>query len=131
MILLDTSAWIEFLRNTGSRTCTAVSRLLDSDLACCDVISMELLAGARDDAHLTALRGLVARTTMLPLGPTDYDDAAALYRSCRRNGATVRKLNDCLIAAVAMRERLTVLHADHDFTLIAQHAPLMVHRSSG
>ena len=130
VILVDTSAWIEFLRDTGSRTCNAVGRLLDTELACCDMISMELLAGARDDAHLTALRGLVARTTVLPLGPTDYDDAASLYRTCRRNGGTVRNLTDCLIAAVAMREHVPLLHADRDFASIAQHAPLVLHRSS-
>ncbi len=47
MILIDTSAWIEFLRDTGSPACRAVDELLDGDIAVCDPIRMELLAGAR------------------------------------------------------------------------------------
>ena len=33
MILVDTSAWIEFLRDTGSAVCTRVDELLGADLA--------------------------------------------------------------------------------------------------
>ena len=43
MILIDTSAWIEFLRDTGSPTCTEVDRLLASDIATCDPVRMEVL----------------------------------------------------------------------------------------
>ena len=47
MIFIDTSAWIEFLRNTGSPVCTLVDELLDSEIAICDTVRMEVLAGAR------------------------------------------------------------------------------------
>lgn len=103
MILVDTSAWVEFLRDTGSNVCVAVDRLLDADLATCDAVSMEVLAGARDGGHLLQLRGLLARGTMLPTSPADYEASASMYRSCRVQGQTVRKLIDCLIAAVAVR----------------------------
>jgi predicted nucleic acid-binding protein len=58
---------------------------------------MEVLAGARDQEHLQQLRQLLARATMLPTESIDYDTAAALYRSCRGQGKTVRKLIGCLI----------------------------------
>src|SRR6476469_5428125 len=99
MILVDTSAWIEFLRDTGSAVCVRVDEVLVADLASCDPIRMELLAGARSDAHLRERRGLLARTALVPTNPIDYEDAATLYRTCRLNGDTVRKLIDCLIAA--------------------------------
>lgn len=127
MILVDTSAWIEFLRGTGSTVCDEVERLLAEDIAICDPIRMEVLAGARDETHLRQLRGLLARATVLPTGAADHEAAAALYRACRRRGATVRKLIDCLIAAVAMREGVTVLHADTDFDALAHHTALQVH----
>jgi predicted nucleic acid-binding protein len=41
-------------------------------------------------------------------------------------GETVRKLEDCLVAAVALRHGATLLHRDHDFEVIARHAPLQV-----
>ncbi|WP_414654841.1 PIN domain-containing protein [Iamia sp.] len=55
--------------------------------------------------HLVQLRGLLSRASMLPTTPVSYDDAAALHRRCRRHGQTVRKLIDCLIAAVAIDAR--------------------------
>lgn len=124
MIVVDTSAWIEFLRDTGSPTCIAVDQLLGSDLATCDAMVMEVLAGARDEQHLAQLRGLLARMTLLSITPADYDQAAALYRRCRRSGETVRKLVDCLIAAVALRADAEVLHADADFAVLARHTEL-------
>ncbi len=130
MILVDTSAWIEFLRDTGSGVCNAVDDLLGSEIAICDVIAMEILAGARDEQHLTQLRGLLARATVIPITAIDYDEAAALYRRCRRNGETVRKLIDCLIAAVAIRTDAVLLHADSDFNTLARHTELKTHSNS-
>lgn len=130
MILVDTSAWIEFLRDTGSTVCNTVDHLLEADLVICDAISMEVFAGARDEQHLVQLRGLLARATLVSLTPEDYEHAAALYRTCRRNGETVRRLIDCLIAAVAIRSNAPVLHADTDFAVLARHTPLTAHPDS-
>jgi predicted nucleic acid-binding protein len=44
-----------------------------------------------------------------------YDAAAALFRACRLRGEILRRLIDCLIAAVASRAGAEVLHADADF----------------
>lgn len=130
MIIVDTSAWIEFLRDTGSSACEAVDRLLSDDLAICDAISMEVLAGARDERHLADLRGLLGRATILPTTASDYDAAAALYRACRVRGETVRKLIDCLIGAVAIKAGAEVLHADADYSVLQRHTELRTHRES-
>ena len=127
MILVDTSAWVEFLRGTGSRVCNQVDEVLVQEIAICDAVRMEVLAGARDEAHLGSLRRLLARATVVPTRATDYDDAAALYRRCRREGETVRKLIDCLIASVAIRARAPILHSDTDFNVLARHTELRVY----
>ncbi len=124
MILVDTSAWIEFLRDTGTATAKRVDRLLAADIATCHPVRMEVLAGARDDHHLIQLRRLLARAALIPTEPADYETAATLYRTCRRQEATVRKLIDCLIAAHAVRTGVPVLHADADFTVLARHTAL-------
>ena len=126
MILIDTSAWVEFLRDTGSATCNRVESLLASKIAICDAVQMEVLAGARDERHLHNLRRLLARATVVPTAPTHYDEAAALYRLCRREGDTVRKLIDCLIGAVAIRADTPVLHNDTDFDVLARHTDLKI-----
>jgi len=130
MIVIDSSAWIEFLRDTGSEVCIAVDELLDAEIGTCDAITMEILAGARNEQHLAQLRGLLARATLLPITTEDYDQAAALFRTCRRNGETVRKLIDCLIASVAIRSNAPVLHADADFAVLARHTALTTHERS-
>ena len=128
MILIDTSAWIEFLRDTGSDVCNAVDDLLNRDIAICDAISMEVLAGARDEQHLIQLRGLLARAAVVPTRPAHYDEGAALYRACRRQGETVRRTFDCLIAAVAIGADLPILHRDSDFDALERHTDLRAHR---
>ena len=126
MILIDTSAWIEFLRDTGSPTCRRVDELLGEPIATCDPVRMEVLAGARDESHLTSLRRLLARTTLLPTTSSHFEQAASLYRRARVQGVTVRRLTDCLIAAVALDNDVAVLHADRDFDALARVTPLRI-----
>ena len=78
MILIDASAWVEYLRDTGSVVSMRVDAALDGDIATCDAIRMEVLAGARDESHLKALRGLLARASVLPTEPAHHDAAATL-----------------------------------------------------
>jgi predicted nucleic acid-binding protein len=128
VILADTSAWIEFLRATGSEANRRLRALIEHDqLATTDVVLMEVLAGARDDGHRDRLRALLARCEFVPVaGARDFEDAADIYRACRQAGDTVRALTDCLIASVAMRAGLSVLHTDRDFDAIARHARLEI-----
>jgi predicted nucleic acid-binding protein len=127
MILVETSAWVEFLRGTGSDAHLRLRSELEAgaELASTDVVLMEILAGARDDAERDRLRRLVYGLEFLAVeGPGDYEQAAEIYRRCRRGGETPRKLSDCLIAAVAIRTGSGLLAADVDFEAIARHAPL-------
>jgi len=129
VILVDSSAWIELLRETGSPAHRRLRSALEREepLAWTDVVAMELLAGARDEADRDRLRRLLLGRHFLPVdGPADYESAAELYRLCRRGGETPRKLVDCLIAAVAIRNRAELLCDDGDFLTIARHAPLRV-----
>ena len=98
----------------------------EADLAITDAVRLELLVGARSDVHEQNLRKLLARAVTLPTYPSDYDYAAAVFRSCRKRGETVRKLLDCLIAAVAVRSGIPVLHTDGDFDAMARHTDLEI-----
>ena len=122
--MIDTSAWIEFLRDTGSHTASAVDEALENDIMVSDPIRMELLAGARDDLHLEQLRRLLSRCSHVSATSSDFENASLLYRQCRRNGVTVRKMTDCLIAAIAIRAETPLLHLDSDFDLLTEHTAL-------
>lgn len=128
-VLADTSAWVEYLRGTGGAAHLELRRLIaqEAPVVTTEVVVMELLAGASGDDELTRLSRLLGRFELLPVeGLADYEAAAELYRRCRRAGETVRKLTDCLIAAVAIRAGAALLHRDQDFEAIARHAPLRV-----
>jgi predicted nucleic acid-binding protein len=127
-VVIDTSAWVEFLRDTASPMCERVDDLLAEGFVACEPVRMEVLAGARDERHLNDLRRVLARGTLITTEPTDYEEAASLYRVCRRNGETVRKMIDCLIASIAIRSRTPLLHADGDFDVLSRHTPLVIDR---
>jgi predicted nucleic acid-binding protein len=122
MILVDTSAWTEYLRGTGSGTHFRLRELLAADavLATTDVVHMELLAGARDEHEDVQLRRMMAALEHVSVEPLDWEAAARLHRACQRQGDPVRSLTDCLVAAVAIRVQARVLASDRDFVVLAR-----------
>lgn len=123
MILVDSSAWVEYDRATGSAVNVRVRDLIstDSDLAVTEPIVMEVLAGARNDDTERALRSLLLRFHHLPFDvAADFDAAVRIYRRCREAGITPRGLVDCMICAVAVRTGAAILAADTDFTRFAE-----------
>ncbi|MCB0971048.1 MAG: PIN domain nuclease [Acidimicrobiales bacterium] len=127
MTLIDSSAWIEYLR--GDRGGDPATRahlrgLLAGDGALTEPVVMEVLAGARSARHSEQLRSLLGTVELLPLTSDDWASAALLYRMCRVNGVTIRSMVDCLIAAVAIRHDVPVLARDRDFDALAAHTPL-------
>lgn len=123
MILVDTSAWVEFDRATASAVDSRLSELITTtdDVAVTEPIIMEILAGARDDRRERDLRRLMDRFTLLRFdAPVDFDGATRIYRACRRAGVTPRGMVDCMIAAVALRYSVSLLSADSDLDHVAR-----------
>jgi predicted nucleic acid-binding protein len=130
-VLADTSAWVEFLRGTGSRTNTAMrARVGVKDaLATTDAVVMEVLAGARDATHRRQLTELLYSCDFIPVeGLADFEAAGDLFADCRRRGVTPRSLMDCLIATVARRVDIAVLAYDRDYERLAEVSQLRVAR---
>jgi predicted nucleic acid-binding protein len=127
VIVVDSSAWVEYLRKTGSAVHRRLRGLIEDSahLAVTEIVVMEVLAGARDRRHARELRSrLLAFDLLLLRGVDSFDAAADLYRACWDAGETVRELADCLIAVPTIEAGATLLHADRDFELIARHTPL-------
>lgn len=127
LTLADSSAWIEYLRATGSPTHLRLRELVQSGqrIAVTDVVLLEIFAGARGRRHRDELKRLLYGCEYLrTVTPADFETAAEVYRLCRRNGETIRTLTDCVIAAVAMRCETALLARDGDFEAIARHVPL-------
>ncbi len=128
MTLIDSSAWIEYLRGEhggGDPEVRArIRSLLVEGGALTEPVIMEVLAGARSGRHGTQLRSLLGSVELLPIESEDWASAALLYRMCRVNGSTIRSMVDCLIAAVAVRRDVPVLAKDRDFVALAAYTPL-------
>lgn len=128
-VIADTSAWIEYLRATGSPYNAYLREAIVSDrpLAWTEPILYELTAGARSPRRAAELRALLLRGPILAVdGLQDWEVAAQLYRSARSKGLTVRSSVDCLIAAVALRTGSSVLARDRDFDALAEVSDLVV-----
>lgn len=128
-ILVDTSAWIEYLRGTGSPQNLWLRKAIraQTPLAWTDPILYELMAGAGSAQRAEQLRALLLRGPMLAVaGLQDWEDAAQLYRAARSRGLTVRSSIDCLIAVVALRTESSLLTVDRDFHALAEVSDLAI-----
>jgi predicted nucleic acid-binding protein len=127
LILADTSAWVEYLRRTGSPPDLTMDAQRARGVAVTEPVLMELLAGAMSERLAGRLREVLIGMPSLAVDRLDYDAAATFFRACRRAGRPMRSQLDCLIAAVAIRNRVPLLHYDDDFDFIAQHTALEIY----
>ncbi|WP_306367427.1 PIN domain nuclease [Nocardiopsis sp. CC223A] len=124
--LVDSSAWVEYLRKTDSDTNTFMKELINSSahLATTEPVVAELLSGAKSPSQLNNLELLTNGLIQLSLdNRLDFHYSAAIYREARSKGKTIRKLYDCLIAAVALRTDAVLVHCDRDFDHLAEVFP--------
>lgn len=133
MIVVDSSAWIEFLRATGSPSHRTLVRLVEERfaLAITGIVVAEVLAGARSPGEHRRLRRHMLACRMLPLdGLRSFEAAAKLAQECRAQGVSP-SVTDCLVAAPARRAGAPVLHADKDFDAIASVTDLAIYPLDG
>ncbi len=126
MILVDTSVWIDFFagRDRPQVSLLEESILNGENLALCGIILTEILQGIADEAAYREVRRRLRPLIWLPMSEPVFVRAADIYRKLRKQGITIRKSNDCIIAATAMTHRCRLLHNDRDFSAIARHFPL-------
>jgi predicted nucleic acid-binding protein len=127
VLLADTSAWVEFLRATGSPQALRLRRAIaEQEVVVIDPVLLEVMAGARKSAVTRTQRLLEAQHHEALAPKLDWLDAAVIYRELRWRGVTVRSQIDALVAAVAIRLRLPVLQRERDFGRIANHTTLQL-----
>ena len=126
--LVDTSVWIDFFAGREAAHVARLERLLaeDADVAICGINLTEILQGLRDEVSVQRVRRFLEPLILLPMGESVFVAAATLYRELRAKGVTIRKTNDCIIAATAMAHDCALLHNDRDFTSMARHVALVV-----
>jgi predicted nucleic acid-binding protein len=131
VIVVDTSAWVDFFRGRATPVASTLEHLIDvqADVAITETILMEVLAGATPGEALARIRAeLIARPILRLEGLADFEEAAQIYRTCRSAGHTLRNQLDCLIAVPVIRHGASLLHNDGDFETIARHTALKLER---
>ncbi len=95
--------------------------ILAGEVATCGVIELEVLYSARSYEDLVDTRATRARAfPLVPMTQADFDRAIQVMEALAQRGQhRAAGLPDLLIAAVAERERLTLVHYDADFDLVA------------
>lgn len=119
--LVDTSVLILRERNSQVAEWFRAQVLADA-LAVCDMIGMEYLVGARNGEHYDALREALRATRWISVEATDWQRALDVQRALAYQtggGQRAVKIPDLLIAAVAERAGLPVVHYDEDYERIA------------
>ena len=122
MILVDTSVWIDYFRNTKCKEVERLDSLLASrqPVSICGIVLTEVLAGISSESEAAQILDLFGRVITLPITDKDYLLGAELYRSARRSGMTVRRVVDCIIAACAISNSARLFHRDRDFDTLAR-----------
>jgi hypothetical protein len=132
MILVDTSVWINFFNGPETKIVQLLSDLVEAeeDLCISEYILGEVLQGFKFDRDFeTAMNHLLNFPVFFLPNLDSYIQAAQIYRKCRRQGITIRKTADCLIAQTAIENKLVLLHQDSDFDRIAQVCSLKIYRT--
>ncbi len=122
-MIVDSSAWIEMLRATGSPVDLRLRQALQrgEQVLMPETVYREVLQGAANPQHFIRLQAQLDRVPVFaPEYPLDTARAAAmLYARCRWQGFTIRSPNDCLIAACAIEAGEPLLQSDRDFLTLA------------
>jgi predicted nucleic acid-binding protein len=132
MIIADSSVWIDFFNGIQNpQTDYLDSFLYEGSVHILDIILAEVLQGFRSEQDYRTAKELML---MVPCHNVLSRDLAILsadfYRQLKKNGITIRKTIDMLIAAWCIHNHVTLLENDTDFVHIAEKLPLKIVRDS-
>ena len=125
MILIDTSVWIEVLRDKkGDIVKSFRDRIQDDIWLLSRFTQLELLQGAKDEYEWKRLDDYLSTQYYLEASENTWAEAARIYFELRRKGVTINSSIDCCIAQIAIEAGAHLLHRDKDFSKIANIRPL-------
>ncbi len=131
MILVDTSAWIEFFRGRGAVAGAVDDALRTNEASLCGPIEAELRRGLRDARERQRVLPLLEGCHMLDQPAALWMEAGDLAFALRRHGVTPKTL-DWLIASYALSHGVALLTTDKDFAAMARAGvPLVLVRVRG
>jgi predicted nucleic acid-binding protein len=118
MKLVDTSSWVEYLRERESEAGDNVEVLvLSGEAAWCDITLVELWHGVRGAKEKSELAEMENEIERIPVNPAVWQMASKLALRCREKGLTV-PISDIITAACAVTHGLELEHCDKHFNAL-------------
>jgi len=126
VVIVDTSAWIEYLQGGVPAVVDRVDHCLDrEDVGIGDLIYCEIMQGIRSARQRSRVSSLLLSLPCFDMvGFTIAQKSADNYRLLRSRGVTVRKTIDVLIGTFCAENGFQLVHSDSDFDLMAGHIGL-------
>jgi predicted nucleic acid-binding protein len=117
MIIADTGIWIDYFNGVINLYSNRLDQALqDEQVALTDIILMEILQGFRSEKEYSrAKTALSALPCFEILGVKNALRYTEYYRTLRKQGITIRKNNDVMIAGFCIVQRIPLLFNDRDF----------------
>jgi len=127
MILIDTSAWLFALKKDFHPVIKErIEQLLvESDVAICGMIALELLGGTRSEKEYLRLKSRLDALYYVEADKVLWDLSSKLAFDLKRKGISI-PYADIVIAASALKERAILVHADSHFDSISNQTDLKV-----
>lgn len=129
--IFDTSVWIDLFNNkTNKQTDLLLNFIATKSDAVylTPTIIQEILQGVKTEKDFKEKKRVLESFNCYKYHWNELSmDAAKLYFDLRKKGISIRKSTDCLIAQVAIRNNVLLVHNDSDFDLIAQGSTLRVY----
>jgi Predicted nucleic acid-binding protein, contains PIN domain len=121
MLLIDSSVWIDALRQSGPVAVrTQLAKMIESgEAAWCAAIRLELWAGIRNDQERKILHGFGSVVMNLEITETVWEHAINLAEIGRKRGQTF-PYPDLVIFACAKVHRAQLFHRDTHFDALAK-----------
>ena len=129
MILVDTSVWIEVLRDREGNCVKAFRDRVGEEICVLSRFTqMELLQGSKNEREWKKLDEYLATQYYLDATDLTWKEAARIFFELRRHGVTINSPIDCCIAQIALEFGVILLHRDRDFEKVAKIRPLAAER---
>ena len=129
MILVDTSVWVEVLRDKKGEVVHAFRGRVGAEICVLTRFTqLELLQGVRNEMAWKQLDDYLETQYYLEATENTWKEAARIFFELRRKGVTLNSPVDCCIAQIAIESGVLLLHRDRDFERIARIRPLIAER---
>ena len=126
MILIDTSAWIEYFNDTGHEVVKDIEYVLDNEVVCLgDLIYCEIMQGIKNKRELNIVKNVFNALHKDIVGGFEIcEKAAENYKFLRSLGVTARKTIDIIIGTFCLENGYEIIHHDRDFKCMEEHLGL-------